>query len=52
MFRRSASYEVRLAKYAKRGYEIFFPELRREAIDPMVSSLSLSLSLQILGNPD
>jgi len=45
MFRRSASYEVRLAKYAKRGYEIFFPELRREAIDPMVSSLSLSPNL-------
>lgn len=33
---RSVSYEIRLAKYAKRGFEIFFPEFRREAIDPTV----------------
>lgn len=36
MSRRSPSYELRLAKYAQRGYEIFVPDLRRDAIDPTV----------------
>lgn len=34
--RRSPSYEMRLAKYARRGYEIFLPDLRREEIDSAV----------------
>ncbi len=34
--RRSPSYESRLAKYAKRGFEVGVPELRRERIDPMI----------------
>ena len=34
--RRSPSYEVRLAKYAARGFEVYVPELRREDIDPTV----------------
>jgi len=36
MSRRSPSYELRLAKYAQRGFEIFVPDLKREAIDPTV----------------
>lgn len=36
MSRRSPSYEMRLAKYATRGFEIFVPDLRREDIDPTV----------------
>lgn len=34
--RRSPSYEVRLAKYAERGYEILVPTLDRDRIDPTV----------------
>lgn len=37
MDRRSPSYEVRLAKYASRGFEIHVPDLRREDLDPTVS---------------
>lgn len=38
--RRSPSYEVRLAKYAKRGFEVYVPSLVRADIDPTVSVLS------------
>lgn len=34
--RRSPSYEVRLAKYSKRGFEIYVPNLMRKDIDPTV----------------
>jgi len=34
--RRSPSYEVRLAKYSSRGFEIYIPELKRSKIDPTV----------------
>ena len=34
--RRSPSYEVRLTKYAARGFEVYVPELKREEIDPTV----------------
>lgn len=37
MTRRSPSYEVRLAKYAERGFEVHVPNLERERIDPNVS---------------
>ena len=37
MTRRSPSYEVRLMKYAMRGFEVYVPALRRENIDPTVS---------------
>jgi len=37
MTRRSPSYEVRLAKYAARGFEVYVPNLDRSAIDPTVS---------------
>lgn len=36
MRRRSPSYEVRLAKYAKRGFEVHVPDLVRANIDPTV----------------
>ncbi|KIM43804.1 hypothetical protein M413DRAFT_26099 [Hebeloma cylindrosporum] len=32
--RRSPSYEVRLAKYSLRGFEVYFPSLRRDDIPP------------------
>ncbi|KAK6542483.1 hypothetical protein TWF694_006436 [Orbilia ellipsospora] len=34
--RRSPSYEFRLAKYRKRGFEIYFPQLERKRIDPTI----------------
>ncbi|KAI0683269.1 hypothetical protein BC835DRAFT_758930, partial [Cytidiella melzeri] len=39
--RRSPSYEVRLAKYAARGFEIYVPQLRREDIDPTIFERSI-----------
>ncbi len=36
MSRRSPSYEVRLNKYASRGYEVFVPTLKRNEVDPTV----------------
>ncbi|KAH8809653.1 ankyrin repeat protein [Flagelloscypha sp. PMI_526] len=36
MTRRSPSYEVRLSKYADRGYEVYIPSLRREDVDPTI----------------
>ncbi|RKP26202.1 hypothetical protein SYNPS1DRAFT_8157, partial [Syncephalis pseudoplumigaleata] len=36
MTRRSPSYEVRLAKYSKRGFEIRVPSLDRERINPTI----------------
>ena len=43
MTRRSPSYEVRLAKYASRGFEVYVPDLRRADIDPTVWMLRLFL---------
>ncbi|KAF8987598.1 hypothetical protein BDQ17DRAFT_1435523 [Cyathus striatus] len=34
--RRSPSYEVRLTKYAARGYEVYVPTLERDLVDPTV----------------
>ncbi|KAH6890099.1 ankyrin repeat protein [Coprinopsis sp. MPI-PUGE-AT-0042] len=39
--RRSPSYEVRLAKYAARGFEVFVPDLNREKIDPTIYERSI-----------
>ena len=39
--RRSPSYEVRLAKYSTRGFEVKVPTLRRADIDPTVRGYSL-----------
>ena len=43
MTRRSPSYEVRLAKYSTRGFEIYVPTLRRVDVDPTASRPSLLL---------
>ena len=48
--RRSPSYEVRLAKYSGRAFEVYVPALKREEIDPTVSSLirhTWMISMQI-----
>ncbi|KAG9049851.1 hypothetical protein FS837_008901 [Tulasnella sp. UAMH 9824] len=42
MDRRSPSYEVRLAKYATRGFEIHVPDLRREDFDPTIFERALT----------
>ncbi|KAG8950958.1 hypothetical protein FRC04_007022 [Tulasnella sp. 424] len=42
MDRRSPSYEVRLAKYAGRGFEIHVPDLRREDFDPTIFERALT----------
>ncbi|KZV73630.1 ankyrin [Peniophora sp. CONT] len=39
--RRSPSYEVRLAKYAARGFEIHVPGLRRGDVDPQIFERSI-----------
>jgi hypothetical protein len=39
--RRSPSYEVRLAKYSSRGFEIYIAELKRSQIDPTVCQVYL-----------
>jgi hypothetical protein len=36
MTRRSPSYEIRLAKYAARNFEVYVPNLRRLDVDPTV----------------
>ncbi|EAU82414.1 ankyrin repeat protein [Coprinopsis cinerea okayama7 len=41
MTRRSPSYEVRLAKYASRGYEVYVPDLVRDKIDPTIYERSI-----------
>ncbi|PWN49381.1 hypothetical protein IE53DRAFT_388417 [Violaceomyces palustris] len=41
MTRRSPSYEVRLIKYASRGFEIVCPGLNRERIDPTIYNRSI-----------
>ena len=42
MTRRSPSYEVRLAKYCSRGFEVYVPGLKRDEVDPSVCVRSLS----------
>jgi hypothetical protein len=39
MTRRSPSYEVRLAKYCSRGFEVYVPGLKRDEIDPSICPL-------------
>ncbi|KAF2226404.1 hypothetical protein BDZ85DRAFT_287453 [Elsinoe ampelina] len=34
--RRSPSYENRLSKYSKRGFEVFWPNLERDRVDPTI----------------
>ncbi|KAF8873915.1 hypothetical protein CPB84DRAFT_1853842 [Gymnopilus junonius] len=41
MTRRSPSYEIRLAKYAERGFEVYVPSLIRHKINPSVYAKDL-----------
>jgi hypothetical protein len=38
--RRSPSYEVRLAKYSERGFEVLVPQLDRKKVDPQIYETS------------
>ncbi|EED77697.1 predicted protein, partial [Postia placenta Mad-698-R] len=42
MTRRSPSYEVRLAKYSSRDFEVYVPTLRRDDVDPMIFERAIS----------
>src|ERR1700742_3392677 len=37
MTRRSPSYEIRLAEYSTRGFEVYVPTLERDRVDPTVN---------------
>ncbi|TFY76764.1 hypothetical protein EWM64_g7248 [Hericium alpestre] len=60
MTRRSPSYEVRLAKYSTRDFEVYIPNLRRADVDPTIferaitriQGLARLLVLEKLANPD
>ncbi|PPQ83892.1 hypothetical protein CVT26_009213 [Gymnopilus dilepis] len=39
--RRSPSYEIRLAKYAERHYEVYLPTLERSSLDPSIYTRGL-----------
>ncbi|KAF8265333.1 hypothetical protein EI94DRAFT_356458 [Lactarius quietus] len=60
MTRRSPSYEVRLAKYSSRGFEVYVPGLKRDEIDPTiyeravvrVQGLARLLAIEKLATPD
>lgn len=60
MSRRSPSYEMRLAKYAERGFEVVVPGLTRDRVDPFiyekrfdqVQGLSRLLLLERLRTPE
>lgn len=43
--RRSPSYESRLSKYGRRGFEVYWPELERGRIDPTIFERSFSRTL-------
>lgn len=42
MTRRSPSYEVRLAKYSSRGFEVYVPGLKRDEVDPTIYERAVS----------
>ncbi|KAF8260330.1 hypothetical protein EI94DRAFT_1780506 [Lactarius quietus] len=60
MTRRSPSYEVRLAKYSSRGFEVYVPGLTRDEIDPTiyeraigrVPGLARLLAIEKLATPE
>ncbi|KAH9020874.1 hypothetical protein EDB84DRAFT_1580986 [Lactarius hengduanensis] len=60
MTRRSPSYEVRLAKYSSRGFEVYVPGLKRAEIDPTiyeravghVQGLARLLAIEKLSTPE
>ncbi|KAI9433857.1 hypothetical protein H4582DRAFT_1982964 [Lactarius indigo] len=60
MTRRSPSYEIRLAKYSSRGFEVYVPGLKRDEIDPTiyeravghVQGLARLLAIEKLATPE
>ena len=48
MTRRSPSYEVRLAKYSSRGFEVYIPGLKRSEIDPTVRLVHLYTNYHVV----
>ncbi|KAF9475283.1 ankyrin [Pholiota conissans] len=42
MTRRSPSYEIRLAKYSRRAFEVYVPGLKRSEIDPTIYERSVA----------
>jgi hypothetical protein len=52
MTRRSPSYEIRLAKYSRRAYEVYVPGLKRAEIDPTVCPIALFVTLRLISLPD
>ncbi|KDR74215.1 hypothetical protein GALMADRAFT_123653 [Galerina marginata CBS 339.88] len=42
MTRRSPSYEVRLAKYSRRAFEVYVPTLQRTEVDPTIYERSIA----------
>ncbi|KAH9180206.1 hypothetical protein EDB89DRAFT_2061917 [Lactarius sanguifluus] len=60
MTRRSPSYEIRLAKYSSRGFEVYVPGLKRDEIDPTiyeraeshVQGLARLLAIEMLATPE
>lgn len=49
--RRSPSYEYRLLKYRHRGYEVRYPQLRREDVRSSVRSFRFNLELLPIAEP-
>ncbi|KAK3341505.1 hypothetical protein B0T25DRAFT_344013 [Lasiosphaeria hispida] len=43
--RRSPSYENRLSKYSHRGFEVYWPDLNRERVDPTIFERSFQRTL-------
>ncbi|KAJ7492098.1 ankyrin repeat protein [Mycena latifolia] len=38
----SSSYEIRLSKYAARGFEVYYPSLKRDDVDPTIYERALT----------
>ena len=51
MTRRSPSYELRLAKYARQGFEVYYPDLRRDDVDRTSEVCETVLSISRCSNP-
>ena len=43
--RRSPSYESRLSKYSHRGFEVYWPHLERERVDPTIFERSFARTM-------
>lgn len=45
LMRRSPSYEIRLSKYSRRGFEVYWPLLNRQKIDPTIFERSFARTM-------